>query len=665
MGYFKDVTPESVGISSKGIMKFLDRMEQNQIELHSFMVIRHGQCAAKGWWKPYDEKFRHPLYSFSKSLTATAIGFAQQEGILSVDEKIVDIFPELLPEHPSEYLKKITLHHLLIMGCGHETEISDNSENWISTFLHHPVLHEPGTFYKYNTAGTNMLAAVLRRKTGQNVTEFLKPRLLEPLGITSLTCALLGDGTELGGGGMKMVTEDMAKFTYFLSRQGEWEGKQLLRKEWFERACHKQIETEGDSEGHVKDWAQGYGYQCWMGRYPGSFRADGAYGQFGVVFPDLDLIVILTSSTEQTQEELSALQEDLIPYVQKEAGELAPSPLAETVKEYTAQLALPPRRGTRNPFMEEKVSKHVYVSVPVLNDRLPDSAEVLIGGSGLFQLETSPIQEMRFAFGSDKMYWKVLEDGKEIGLEEASSGLQSVVPLYVYVYYLTHWIYDHQEDISFEKKDRIEGALSREYIKMFSKQMNVVMDEEFLNQAVKEAKLSPGFKKILGTAKTLKKAGNDSLDNLLETVLELEENISHPHYSNIIVEEPELNLFPETQKDLIYDLLEMINSGRDHLLMTTHSPYLLYALNNCMLGALLQENIPEEEEGLQKMKDSFVKPEDVSVWEIKNGKFFPYKENPNYTIQDERGLIRNNYFDRIMKNIMTDFAALMDYCDED
>ena len=254
MGYFKDVTPESVGISSKGIMKFLDRMEQNQIELHSFMVIRHGQCAAKGWWKPYDEKFRHPLYSFSKSLTATAIGFAQQEGILSVDEKIVDIFPELLPEHPSEYLKKITLHHLLIMGCGHETEISDNSENWISTFLHHPVLHEPGTFYKYNTAGTNMLAAVLRRKTGQNVTEFLKPRLLEPLGITSLTCALLGDGTELGGGGMKMVTEDMAKFTYFLSRQGEWEGKQLLRKEWFERACHKQIETEGDSEGHVKDW---------------------------------------------------------------------------------------------------------------------------------------------------------------------------------------------------------------------------------------------------------------------------------------------------------------------------------------------------------------------------------------------------------------------------
>ena len=107
MGYFKDVTPESVGIGSKGILNFLDRIEKSQIELHSFMVIRHGQCAAKGWWKPYDEKFRHPLYSFSKSLTATAIGFAEQEGILSLDEKIIDIFPELLPENPSEYLKKL------------------------------------------------------------------------------------------------------------------------------------------------------------------------------------------------------------------------------------------------------------------------------------------------------------------------------------------------------------------------------------------------------------------------------------------------------------------------------------------------------------------------------------------------------------------------------
>ena len=408
------VTPESVGIHSEGILKFIDLAESRGLELHSMMLLRHGKVCAEGWWKPYNPASPHMMFSFTKALTSTAIGFACQEGALSLDDRLSELFPDKMPENPSENLLACTVRDLLTMSCGHETEIMDNSENWISTFLHHPVLHEPGTFYKYNTAGTNMLAAVLRKKTGQNVTEFLKSRLLEPLGITSLTCALLGDGTELGGGGMKMVTEDMAKFTYFLSRQGEWEGKQLLRKDWFERACRKQIGTEGDSEGHVKDWAQGYGYQCWMCRYPGSFRADGAYGQFGVVFPDLDLIVILTTATEQTQEELSALQEELIPYVKKEAGELPPSPLAGAVKERTADLALPPRRGTRNPFMEEKVSKHVYVSAPLMgNQQLPDSAEILIGGSGLFSLETSPIQEMRFSFGSDKMYWEVQEGGKE------------------------------------------------------------------------------------------------------------------------------------------------------------------------------------------------------------------------------------------------------------
>ena len=189
MSYFQDASPESLGISSEGILRFLDRMEEKNIELHSFMVVRHGKCAAKGWWKPYAPTLPHPLYSFGKTLTATAIGFARQEKILSLEERLVDLFPELLPKEPSENLQKVTLWHLLTMSCGHETEIDMESPDWIREFLQHPFLHEPGTFYKYNTAGTNMLAAVLKRKTGCDVTEFLKPRLLEPLGITSLTCS--------------------------------------------------------------------------------------------------------------------------------------------------------------------------------------------------------------------------------------------------------------------------------------------------------------------------------------------------------------------------------------------------------------------------------------------------------------------------------------------
>ena len=142
MGYFKDVTPESVGIESKGILDFIHDVKKHGIEQHSMMVIRHGKCCAKGWWKPYGPQYLHPVYSFSKSLTATAIGFAEQEGILSLDEKLVDIFSDQLPEQISDNLKEVTLEHLLTMSCGHETEI-ENKETvgWVRMFLANPFLH--------------------------------------------------------------------------------------------------------------------------------------------------------------------------------------------------------------------------------------------------------------------------------------------------------------------------------------------------------------------------------------------------------------------------------------------------------------------------------------------------------------------------------------------
>ena len=214
------------------------------------------------------------------------------------------------------------------------------SPDWIREFLQHPFLHEPGTFYKYNTAGTNMLAAVLKRKTGCDVTEFLKPRLLEPLGITSLTCSKCQEpeAVEMAGGGMRMTTEDMARFIYFVLNRGRWEGRQLLEEEWFDLACTKQIETAGDAEGHVKEWAYGYGFQCWMCRTPGSFRADGAFGQFGVVLPDKDLFVILTTGTYQTQDELDGIFEEIVPTLTDSAQEA--SAAADVLKERTGQLTI-------------------------------------------------------------------------------------------------------------------------------------------------------------------------------------------------------------------------------------------------------------------------------------------------------------------------------------
>ncbi|MGN0314171.1 MAG: serine hydrolase domain-containing protein [Fusicatenibacter sp.] len=412
MEYFERVTPESVGIASSGILNFIADVKRKGIEQHSLMIIRHGKCCAAGWWKPYGPEYLHPLYSFSKTLTATAIGFAEQEGILSLNEKLVDLFPDKLPESVSDALKAVTLHDLLIMGCGHETEINGLSADWISEFLAHPFLHKPGTFYKYNTAGTNMLAAVLKRKTGQDVTEFLRPRLLDPLGIDTIFCYHLPDenSVELGGGGMKLTTEDMARFTYFLLRRGNWEGKQLLNQEWFDKACSKQIETAHDSEGHVKEWANGYGYQCWMCSLPQSFRADGAYGQFGFVYPTLDLIVVMTSATEQTQSLIDSMMDYLIPSVQDQV--LPESEDSENLTAVLWNLSLPVLAGERCPAMEKRLIGQTYLTTAISPAEGCSSMEILIGGSGNFDLYCGEITRMSFSMKDDCIVWKVCENGE-------------------------------------------------------------------------------------------------------------------------------------------------------------------------------------------------------------------------------------------------------------
>lgn len=419
--YFENVAPEAIDIKAEGITGFLDAVKKNGLELHSMKVIRHGKCCASAWFDPYGPDILHPVYSFSKSLTAAAIGFAWQEGILSLDEKLVDIFPEYCPEQPSDNLKEVTLHHLLTMSCGQETEIDGSKASWISDFLHHSFPHRPGTWYQYNSVGTNMLAAVLAKKTGESLMDFLKPRLLEPLGIDPVFCYRLHDEyqTCCGGGGMKLTTEGMARFTYFMLHKGEWEGKKLLSG-WYEMAASKQIETAGDAEGHVKEWANGYGYQCWMGTLPGSFRADGAYGQFGFVFPSLDLIVITTSATEQTQTLVDCLYEHLLPAVCPD-GELKKEKETD-LTDVLSGLRIPGLLSCRNPEMEIRISTGTYEADESEPGKRMNSLETLIGGAGLWYLPEEPsITDMHFAFDADSVTWTVLA-GEEKKITAALDG---------------------------------------------------------------------------------------------------------------------------------------------------------------------------------------------------------------------------------------------------
>lgn len=480
MSYFANVSPESVDIRGKGITSFLHAVKAHGLELHSLKIIRHGKCCASAWAAPYGPEYLHPVYSFSKSLTAAAIGFACQEGLLSLDDKIVDIFPEYCPEEPSAYLKEVTLHHLLTMSCGQETEIDTEKPTWIEDFLHHDFLHKPGTWYQYNTAGTNMLSAALTKKTGMALLDFLRPRLLDPLGIDQIACHVMPDAlhTHHGGGGMKLTTEGMARFAYFMLHDGVWEGKQLLSGWYKEKAGVKQIETAGDAEGHVKEWANGYGYQCWMGSLPRSFRADGAYGQFGFVFPTLDMIVVTTSATEQTQTLVDCMYDHLIPAVCPD-GTLKDEP-ETSLTAALSHMRIPALLSCRYPKGEEAVSAGCWYAQESEDGSQMNSFETLIGGAGLFALpEETSITAMRFTFTDRQVIWTVVDGGVEKEIKAALDGRFDISQVGGYSYGATaRWRGVQALEMEVRRLDAISGV--RMIFRFDGDEMRIEADETLM-----------------------------------------------------------------------------------------------------------------------------------------------------------------------------------------
>jgi CubicO group peptidase (beta-lactamase class C family) len=312
-------TPEAQGISSQAIHDFVQAADQINT-LHSFMIVRHGKVIAEGWWKPEAADKPHVLWSLSKSFTSTAVGLAIADGKLRLDDAVLKFFPADAPEEISDNLKAMTVRDLLTMTGGHATEPKAvGGSPSVKQFLAHPVTLKPGTHFLYNTMGTYTLSAIVTKVTGETVLEFLKPRLFEPLGISNPEWDASKEGNSLGGYGLKLCTEDIAKFGQLYLQKGKWNGKQLIPKKWVEQATSKQVPN--DQESHTKigiDWKQGYGFQFWRCTH-NAFRGDGAGGQLCVVIPDKDVVIAITADTGNFAGEMNAIWEKLYPAFQVEA----------------------------------------------------------------------------------------------------------------------------------------------------------------------------------------------------------------------------------------------------------------------------------------------------------------------------------------------------------
>lgn len=318
-------TPESQGVSSAGVLAFVEAADAGIDTLNSLMLVRHGQVVAEGWWAPYSPEDRHMLYSLSKSFTSTAIGLAAAEGRLSIDDPVIKFFPDELPAEPSENLRQMRIRDLLIMSSGHHAEAIANFHpeaegRRTRDFLALPVAHKPGTHFIYNSPGTFMQSAIVQAATGQTVLDYLRPRLFEPLGIDQPAWETTPQGITLGTSGLSIRTEDIACFGQMLLQRGSWQGRQLVPAAWIDAATARQT---SNGSNPASDWDQGYGYQFWRCR-PGFARADGAFGQFCFVMPQYDAVLAITSGTRDLQGVMNLVWEKILPALGPAALPAAP-----------------------------------------------------------------------------------------------------------------------------------------------------------------------------------------------------------------------------------------------------------------------------------------------------------------------------------------------------
>lgn len=337
-------TPESQGVSSRSILDFLDAIERSDNEMHGLVILRHGKIIAEGWWSPYRKELLHTMYSCSKSFTATAIGFAVSENKVRLQDKVISFFPNDLPDTVSANLSELTVQNLLTMSMGQDPEatpgVVTTQTNWVKGMLSAPIVKKPGSTFLYNSGATYLLSAIITKVTGEPVLSYLKPRLFDPLGIKDIDWETDPNGINTGGWGLRLRTEDMARFGQLFLQKGKWNGRQIIPASWIEDASARHIDQKPElsqADKDKSDWLQGYGYQMWRCRN-NAYRGDGAFGQYIIVMPDQDAVIAITSETGNMQDELNLVWKHLLPGMNNTI--LSPSSDAEVLKKRLASLQL-------------------------------------------------------------------------------------------------------------------------------------------------------------------------------------------------------------------------------------------------------------------------------------------------------------------------------------
>lgn len=363
-------SPSEAGVAPDGIVQFLDAVERDRgIEPHGLIIQRHGRRIAEGYWAPHTPDRTRLVYSLSKSFTGTALGLQIAEGRLDLDDLVSDHLPDLFDGDVDDATRRMRIRHIASMSSGHDREtfleaLVLDGRDPVRGFLHIPPDAEPGTRFAYNQPPVLALATILQHLCGARLVDYLRPRLLDPIGIGEFRWTQWTPGVDLGFSGVHTNLDAVARLGQLYLNDGVWndgaggggtEGaRRILPPGWVAEASRVHVSNSEESTGQPgnPDWQQGYGFQLWRSRH--GYRGDGAFGQFMVVLPEVDAVVAMFSCTADMQAILDLMWEHLLPAM----GDAASPPTADdaALARRLDHLALPTvaeRKGGAPPFVQD------------------------------------------------------------------------------------------------------------------------------------------------------------------------------------------------------------------------------------------------------------------------------------------------------------------------
>jgi CubicO group peptidase (beta-lactamase class C family) len=395
--------PEAVGVDPRGVAGFLDSVAAAGIELHSLMLYRAGHVIAEGWWAPYRPELPHMQHSLTKSFTATAVGLAAGEGLLGLDDKVVSFFPDEAPQADPNLaapnLAVMTVRDLLTMRSGHSVGISGADwrplrTSWVAAFLHTPVPNLPGRRFVYSSASSYMLSAIVQRVTGQRLTDYLKPRLFDPVGMTGIEWEISPEGVTPGGNGLSCPTEESLRLGILHLRDGMWNGRRVLPAGWV--AAVRAVDRHPPSADAP---VHGYGLHWWGGP-GGAYYAAGLFGQYSIVLPAQDAVLALTGvSAHQDERLLDLVWRDLYP-------------------------ALGGSRVTRDSAMSDTLSRRLaQLRIPTAAPgAIPKTAALVSGLTFAMAPNDDGVASVRLSFDGDRCVFKLRDDRGEHRIDVGLNG---------------------------------------------------------------------------------------------------------------------------------------------------------------------------------------------------------------------------------------------------